>query len=166
MLLYLMRHGLAADAAGAGPRSDAERALTAEGRVRVEKVAEALADVGVEPGLILTSPLVRARETAEIVGRQFPKAKVKTTAHLAPGSAAADLVEEAASSRAKAVLCVGHSPQLEMVVSKVCAGVEFPICELKKAGVACLDVEGYSRRGVIRWVLPPGLVRKLRRGGG
>lgn len=162
MLLYVMRHGPAADASGAGPRSDAERPLTDEGRRKVEKVAEALGDAGAEPGLILTSPLLRALQTAEIVGRRFPEAKVRTTSRLAPGSPPLEVVEEAVASKAREVLCVGHAPHLDLVVSKACAGVEFPICELKKAGVACLDVEGFSHRGVIRYVLPPSLVKRLR----
>ncbi|MGC4113203.1 MAG: phosphohistidine phosphatase SixA [Myxococcales bacterium] len=162
MLLYLMRHGLAAEAAGSDSRSDAERPLTTEGRSRVEKMAEALRDLGAAPSLIFSSPLVRAQQTAEIVGRAFPKAKVKASSRLAPGSPPMDLLDEAAATRSKEVLCVGHAPHLDLVIAKACADVEFPICELKKAGVACLDVEGYSRRAVIRWVLAPGLVRRLR----
>ena len=162
MQLYLMRHGTAVDSSDASVRSDAERALTDEGRARVEKVARALADLGMAPGVILTSPLVRAAQTAQLLAKQFPKARLKTTALLSPGADPAALVDEAAAAKAQEVVCVGHSPHLELVIARVCAGVEFPLCELKKAGVACLDLEIQSRRGILRWLLQPGQIKKLR----
>jgi phosphohistidine phosphatase len=162
MLLYLMRHGSAVDGSDASVRSDAERSLTDQGRTRVEQVARALEGLGAAPEVILTSPLVRAAQTAQMLARRFPTAKVRTSAHLSPGSDPSELVDEAAAARVQALACVGHSPHLEAVIARACAGVEFPICELKKAGVACLDLEVQSRRALLRWLLQPGQVRKLR----
>lgn len=162
MLLYLMRHGAAVDPSETSVRSDAERTLTAEGRARIEKVARALEDVGVRPDLIVASPLVRAEQTAQLLARRFPKAKTRTSSHLSPGSDPKDLLDEVAAAKAREVLCVGHAPHLDLTLAKACAGVEFPLCQLKKGGVACLDLEVQSRRAALLWLVQPGLLRKLR----
>src|SRR5438105_4266876 len=94
MKLYVMRHGPAADDSATG--RDADRALTAGGRERVAAVAKALLDAGEAPAAILTSPLVRAVETAEIVAEVTKLAgSVEVRRELGLGTEKLPLVEEA-----------------------------------------------------------------------
>src|ERR1700722_9427363 len=122
MKLYVMRHGPAEDIAGSG--LDEDRALTASGRDRVRHVAKTLVDAQEVPLRILTSPLVRAVQTAEIValiGRVDAQAgardvalEVRREAH--PSGNLKGLVEDLLDEGAKRVMLVGHEPQLSDLV--------------------------------------------------
>ena len=158
MDLYLMRHGLAAER-GEAPGPDEERPLTLEGIARTRQMARALEQLGVAPNLVLTSGLRRAAQTADLALKQLGGRR-RTTASLTPGSPPQALLDEVAGLDGP-VLCVGHSPHLELVIALAAAGTDSPICELKKAGVARLDLEPVSRRATLVWLLQPGVVRKL-----
>src|SRR4051812_47187655 len=130
MKLYVMRHGPAADDSPSG--RDADRALTAAGRERVAAVAKALVDAGEEPFAILSSPLVRAVETAEIVAevthldrraREDKKAQLggatgglEIRRELGMGTEKLGLLAELVRARRKRVMVVGHEPDLSMLV--------------------------------------------------
>lgn len=162
MQLYVMRHAEAVDASETCGKADADRTLTPDGIARAEKMVRALQDLGADVDVVLTSPLTRAVQTGELVARRFKGAKLQTTSLLCPGSKPRALIEEVAAIKAREVLCVGHSPHLELVISKACAGVESPVCELKKAGIAGLDLEVQTRCAILLWLLQPGVVRRLR----
>lgn len=133
MKLYVMRHGPAEDAAPSG--RDGDRALTPSGRERVRNVAKALADHGEEPFFIITSPLVRALQTAEIVAsvtglgdrvRDTNKAReagatgtVEVRREMAPGGDALDLVARLVREGKKRVMLVGHEPDLSFLVGEL-----------------------------------------------
>jgi phosphohistidine phosphatase len=133
MKLYVVRHGPAEDHAPTG--RDADRALTASGRDRVRSVARELVAHDEAPFLILSSPLVRALQTAEIVAavttldvrvRDEPKAQaagatgaVEIRRELAPGGDAYALVLRMAHEGRKRVMVVGHEPDLSMLVSQL-----------------------------------------------
>ncbi len=157
MLLYLMRHGIAADAPG---QPDAERPLTEEGREKTRAVARALASLEVSPEHVLSSPLVRAVQTAEIVAKELGGRR-RTSAALTPGSPPERLLDEVVRLEADSALCVGHAPLLDQILA-LALGVEHPVTELKKAAVACLDLESSTRRGLLLWLLPPGVARRVR----
>src|ERR1043165_4907686 len=103
MQLYLVRH---ADATPGDP--DELRPLSDEGREQARELGERLRGDGVEPDVVLTSPLLRARETGEALAKATGSTH-ETDARLAPG-ATADSVREAVSGRGESVVVVGHQP--------------------------------------------------------
>jgi phosphohistidine phosphatase len=165
MRLYLIRHAIAEDAADSG--ADADRALSAEGRGKMRRVAEGLAALEVRLDLVLTSPLLRARETAAIVAPRLGS-PVEVLDLLAPGGDPGAIVAALRRHRAlDAVALVGHQPGLGELASLLVAGSPStsPL-PFKKGGVACLEVDlaGGSRRGVLEWFLTPRQLRTLGKG--
>jgi len=118
MKLYVMRHGPAEDSAPSG--RDDDRALTTSGRERVRNVARALIAQGEAPRVILTSPLVRAVQTAEIVHTECQLgAPIETRRELAMGARALDVVREVSAARRKRVMVVGHQPDLSGLIAEL-----------------------------------------------
>ena len=131
MKLYVMRHGPAEDSSPTG--RDGDRALTPDGRDRTRSVARALLAEGEAPLTIISSPLVRALQTAEIVAavsdleRRVRVAKdaggapgaVEIRREMAPGGDALGLVLELARSGRKRAMVVGHEPDLSMLVARL-----------------------------------------------
>lgn len=128
MKLYVMRHGPAEDVAPTG--RDADRALTPSGRERVRDVAKLLSAEKEEPLVVLSSPLVRALQTAEIVAnvtKLDERAKedaalsgtVEVRGEMAPGKDAGALVQELVLRGKKRVMIVGHEPDLSMLVANL-----------------------------------------------
>jgi phosphohistidine phosphatase len=117
--LYVMRHGPAEDQSESG--IDGDRALSNSGRGRVRAVAEALLERGEEPSSIVTSALVRAVQTAEIVAvvARLDDRKGGVSAHraMAPGGAALELSRRLASEGHRRVMLVGHEPDLSKLVT-------------------------------------------------
>src|SRR5579872_3839604 len=117
MEIYLLRHGIAEDARPG--QSDAERALTVEGREKLRRVLKRATAAGLEPGAILSSPLRRAIETAEIAADVlgFKGSLVKTKA-LVPEASPFDLWEELRSHHHEpAVLLASHEPLMSSMVA-------------------------------------------------
>ncbi len=111
MRLYVMRHGPAEDHAASG--RDFDRALTASGRDRVRDVAKALSADDEQPHAVVSSPLVRALQTAEIVANVAKvEGAIETRRELAPGGDAMALVRQLVSAGTKRVMLVGHEPDL------------------------------------------------------
>jgi phosphohistidine phosphatase len=139
--LYIMRHGPAEDRAESG--RDFDRALTASGRDRVRDVARTLCEAGEAPHVVLSSPLVRALQTAEIVATVANTSGVATHVtvrrELAPAGDARALAREMAESRGKRVLLVGHEPDLSALAAHL-GGRAFP-AGLQKAMVVGLATQ-------------------------
>jgi phosphohistidine phosphatase len=154
MKLYVMRHGPAEDAAATG--RDADRVLTPAGRDRVRSVAHALADADEAPAFILSSPLVRALQTAEIVAATTKLADrdgtVELRRELAPGENAVELVRLLFAQKKKRVMLVGHEPDLSALVTAL-VGEPVPVA-MEKAMVVGLQVRGREDVG-LRFVLEP-----------
>ena len=111
MKIYVMRHGPAEDQAPTG--RDFDRKLTTSGRTRTELVARELAKHGEEPKRILSSPLVRTLETAEVVIAALElDISPESREELAPGGDALSLVRELAAEGARRVMLVGHEPDV------------------------------------------------------
>lgn len=116
MLLYLFRHG----PAQARTRcSDERRALTAEGAKRTRQAARGLRSLGVAPQAILTSPLLRAAQTAELACEvlDFPSERLQSCEVLCPERPPAQLLESLKGLGSQSVLCVGHAPHLDLVLA-------------------------------------------------
>ncbi len=164
MELLVIRHGIAADRESfAG--DDEARPLTEPGRRRMRDVARGLRRMVSALDLVCTSPLVRARQTADIVSAAFGDAPVVEWATLAPAAGPEAVARSLGDQQAGAVLAlVGHEPDLSDLCTWLCAGVSRPILDLKK-GAACLLAldEGVGPgRARLRWALPPRAARRLR----
>jgi phosphohistidine phosphatase len=145
MLLYLIRHGIAVDRDAPNCPPDTERPLTPKGIKRSRAAALGLHAVGVKPNAVLTSPWLRAAQTAEIFCETigYPSKKIIRTDALKGTSNPADLMRELQQIRAKVVLCFGHEPHLHLVIGHA-LHTSAKITELKKAGIAILDLDRIS----------------------
>ena len=162
MKLYLLRHGDAGDA-GDPKTKDSERALTPKGVQRTKQLAEALEQMEISCDAILSSPLVRARETAEVVARGLKFAgKVELTDALTPFGSMEDLVHQLTTLRPapQSVLLVGHEPYLSGFISLLCVGGPGLGLEMKKGALCRLEVAAPScgKCATIEWLLPPRVV--------
>ena len=162
--LYFIRHGLAEERGEAWP-DDAKRPLTDEGMSRMRKAVRGLARMGVSIDVLLTSPLVRTRQTAEIVaGGLDPRPSLVNLESLAPaGSYAAVLADLEKHARKNRIALVGHEPMMGELAARL-IGSRHPI-EFKKGGVGRIDVESLPPTGPgdLRWMLTPKILRVLKK---
>ena len=159
MKLFLLRHAEAAEREDTRYKSDAARPLTAKGIKRAKQLAHALRQMHVSVDLMLSSPLVRARATAEIMARglRLP-GKLEITPHLSPGGDVTELFNQINHHRPvpETVMVVGHEPYLSDVVALLCAGGELALT-LKKCGLCRLAVETLrpTRCATLEWLIGP-----------
>jgi phosphohistidine phosphatase len=160
--LYLVRHGLAAER-GPAFESDGERPLTPEGISRMEQEAAALGELEVGFDVILTSPLVRARQTADALAAQLrPKPPVIEVEALAPGSRATAVARELAAHRkASRIALVGHEPDIGELAARL-IGARQPV-PFKKGAICCIEVDTLPPKGpgVLRWFATPRMLRRM-----
>lgn len=163
MKLYLVRHATAEDPNPA--IDDKDRALTDGGKTKMIRAVEGLRKLKIRPLLILTSPLKRAHETAEILASGLAGIRVELMPELAPGVDSPTILEALRPhARHKSVALVGHQPGLGHLASFLLTGSERR-CDLdfKKGGVACLEAEFSDNpiSCVLDWFAPPKLLRRV-----
>jgi phosphohistidine phosphatase len=155
MKLYVMRHGPAEEQATSGV--DGDRALTASGRSRVQAVAHRLTELGEEPLFVVTSPLVRAVQTAEIVALATKLSdrdgSLEVRRGIAPGGDGVALAHALVAEGRKRVMLVGHEPDLSELVGSLVEG-SFGR-SFDKAMVVGLHLPSATGRGRLRFVLDP-----------
>lgn len=117
MKVYVMRHGPAEDDSPTG--RDADRALTSPGRDRTRNVARALVEGDETPVTIISSPLVRALQTAEIVAAIAGVDQVEVRREMGPGGDSVALIGELVRAGKRRVMVVGHEPDLSMLVQRL-----------------------------------------------
>lgn len=157
--LYLVRHAVAAERGDAWP-DDTKRPLTTKGIGRFRDVAEGLRAVHVVVDVVLTSPLVRARQTAELLAAGLaPHPAVQVTDALAPGAAHAAFVDALARTRQQRVACVGHEPDLGRLAAHL-VGAKRPF-EFRKGGACRIDLESATGPGHLVWLATPRLLRRV-----
>lgn len=165
MELFVIRHAIAEPLGKENGFSDEKRKLTVEGRNRMREIVKGLVKVGVELDLILTSPLARAIETAEIVATSvgLSKKEIKQSANLAPGASAERLFAEIKShAGVESIALIGHQPDLGGLVATIIQGDAGSLSiQLKKGGVCCLNVTETvpTLRGDMEWLLTPKQLR-------
>ena len=163
-MLYVVRHAIAADAPAGG--TDAARRLTPAGRRKMEDVVRGLRTLEVAPDVLITSPLVRAVETARIVAAGLRGApEPRELEALEPDVPPIETVRALRPfGRNQHVMVVGHEPNLSSVLAVLLTGSpDGAAIELKKGGCAALELTAFEpRAGTLRWLLPP---RALRRAG-
>lgn len=160
--LYVVRHAIAADPGPSYP-TDASRPLTEEGMDRWRAQVRGLRGLDVSVDAILTSPLIRCRQTAEILGDGLDgRPGVEVLDALRPGGRLEDVLDGIAAFRAKdALALVGHEPSIGAIAAAL-IGAPVPI-PFKKGAVCRVDVPAFPPRsaGTLIWMLPPRVMRKL-----
>ena len=162
MELYFLRHGKAVEPGSSSAGGDFSRPLTERGIDEMEAEAEAFLLLGLKPDVILTSPLVRAKQTAEIVAKRLGLKKRLIVAEPLSSGCDLDRVRQllAQHSSAERVLLVGHEPDFSSIVGDLIGGGAASV-EIKKASMAALKVSRSVRpgSGTLRWLLPPRVLR-------
>lgn len=160
--LYLVRHAIAAERGEEWP-DDTKRPLTDRGISRFKVSVRGLRQLDAAIDEIFTSPLVRARQTADILAAGVDgKPSVKELDVLAPGHAAAAVMSQLAkAARRRRIALVGHEPGLGELAAHLIGATR--ALQFKKGGVCRIDVEGLAARraGSLAWFVPPKVLRGL-----
>ena len=161
--LYLVRHGLAGERGPEYP-DDSKRPLTSRGIAALRREAKGLRALDVTFDLIITSPLVRTRQTADVLAEALSgKPAVIQSDALAPAGTPAAVVQEIVKHHRKARLAlVGHEPNIGELAARL-IGARTAI-EFKKGAIARIDFDVLPPKGLgqLRWLLQPRMLRKLR----
>jgi phosphohistidine phosphatase len=163
MRIYLVRHGIAVDREDPKCPADAKRYLTPEGIKKTRAAMRGLKVIASKPDDMITSPYLRAAQTAEIAADElgFPADKIHQSESLLPGAAPNQLLRELVKLSFEEVMCFGHAPHLDIFIGH-CLGGRSPVTELKKAGAACLEMEKLSAgSGVLVWLLTSKALRAI-----
>lgn len=166
MKLLVIRHGKAADPdpySRRDKKSDARRPLTRAGRKDIAQMAKALRALVPDIDLVASSPLLRARQTADIIATDCCDKPVYELSALAPGAGAALLSWLAKQKGGYVLAIVGHEPDLSRLVGRLIAGGSGSCIEMKKGAVCCVEFAGRAGvgRGHVAWLLAPEQVRDL-----
>jgi phosphohistidine phosphatase len=165
MNLYIVRHAIAVERGTSGYEDDSQRPLTDAGRKKMKKIAKGLSELGVELDAIVTSPYVRARDTAILLAKEFEmKDKVALSDSLIPPGNFENLVNEIREKHDVTNLAlVGHEPMLSSLISWLTTGNTAMKIVLKKGGVAYLSTDNLFEEGraTLQWLLTPALMVEL-----
>ncbi|HEY4342325.1 MAG TPA: histidine phosphatase family protein [Steroidobacteraceae bacterium] len=166
MRLYLVRHAIAAEPDSKRWPDDRQRPLTSAGARRFKRAADplvAMIRTGGKVGRLLTSPLVRARDTAALLHKAGLPAAIEESV-LAPGRTAARVLAVLRAHDAQSIVMVGHEPDLGRLLAVCIAGPDVKLAlHFRKGGAACLSFAGAPRVGeaTLEWLLPPKALRVL-----
>ena len=167
MQVFLLRHGIAAASDPRRYPDDGVRPLLAKGRARIRMGARGMAKLGIKVDLILTSPLLRARQTARATAYGLrPRPEVRVDAGLAPGVPPSEIVERLLSLHAERLLLVGHEPNLSGLASWLLAGTGGEVSlDFKKGALCGIEFAGKvgPGKGCLLFHLPPRALRRLGR---
>jgi len=170
MNIYVLRHGLAGERGDPNYPNDAERPLTEEGRRKLWKIAKAMKALDLSFDLLLSSPYVRTRQTADIIAEAFElQKKLKFSKTLEPEGNQKELIQFL--NRLKParinILLVGHEPYLSTLISLLVSGDSNLSIVIKKGGLCKLGVESlkHGRCATLQWLLTPKQFVVLERGG-
>jgi phosphohistidine phosphatase len=160
--LYLVRHAIAAERGRQWP-DDTKRPLTHKGAARMRQIVAGLRALGVEFDLVLTSPLVRARQTAELLlAGVKSKPALEVTDALSPGQPPVTMAATLAAHAGRcSIALVGHEPDLGTLGAWL-VGAHEPFV-MKKGGVCCIEVTALppAGHGQVVWLATPKMLRAL-----
>jgi phosphohistidine phosphatase len=163
MQLFIVRHGIAVDREDPKCPADPDRFLTDEGIEKTRQVAKGVAEVGAIPDVMVTSPYLRAVQTAEIFAEEleYSKQRIRKSDFLLPGAEPLQLFRELAKDKDLSVVFVfGHAPHVDDVVATA-LGAKHHISSLKKTGVALIELRRLvPPSGELIWLATPKLLRK------
>jgi phosphohistidine phosphatase len=162
MILYIVRHGIAVDRTDPNSPPEPERPLTARGVKKTRLAALGLAKMGIKPDAFIASPFIRAVQTAEIFAEAlgFVPSKIRTSEDLKPVANPSGFLKELARVKAKEVMCFGHAPHVDTLISQL-AGARGVFTSMKKAGVACFEHGASEGRWELLWIVTPKMLRQL-----
>jgi phosphohistidine phosphatase len=160
MNLFILRHGLAVEPGSAGIAQDSDRPLIPEGERKLRRIADALEEMDVSFDWILSSPYVRARQTAEIIAESLRVGKkLEVCEHLTPAGSVTKLVELIDQKKPvpENALLVGHEPYLSELISLLLTGDSEMRVVMKKGGVCKLTLETIQtgQCATMEWLLTP-----------
>ena len=162
MDLFVLRHG------EAGNRKkmivvDTKRTLTAAGRKEIDEIAKGISRLKIKPDKIITSPLARARETAEIVAKVQKSKNLEEWEELKPEGNRQQFYDKLSKFKSdSSILVVGHEPYLTTMICEIMEASGGHML-LKKGGLARVRIDAFTPkvRGELRWLLSPRLLRKF-----
>jgi len=163
MILYLVRHGIAVNHTDPNCPPEIDRYLTREGIKKTREVAEGVHAIGMRPTVFISSPYVRATQTAEIFAEvfEFSRDKIRESAELRPGSSPSEFMNDLANVKAREVIVFGHAPHLDQLIAHA-VGARGIFTALKKAGIAALEFESVAAgKGTLAGLFPPKVLRQL-----
>ncbi len=164
---YILRHGIAEMRGAANALDDTKRTLTPEGKRKMRDIAAGLARIGVEVDWIVSSPLVRAVETSEIVGEALSgKPPMELCDALRPGGSAEALIAFIAKrADRRRVLVVGHEPDLSELAARLIGAGGSANLAFKKGGCCLITFPEFPPKspGRLMWWLTPRIMKKLGR---
>jgi phosphohistidine phosphatase len=165
MNLYIVRHAIAVDSGTPGYEDDSQRPLTDTGRKKMKRIVKGLGELGIELDAIVTSPYVRARDTAMILAKEFEmKDQVALSDNLIPPGNFENLINEIREKHdVENLALVGHEPMLSSLISWLTTGNTAMKVTLKKGGVAFLSTDNLYEEGraTLQWLLTPALMVEL-----
>jgi phosphohistidine phosphatase len=163
--LYIMRHGIAIPRGSPGFANDAKRPLTPDGKDKTRRIAKGLVRLGFDVDWIVSSPLVRAAQTAELVGEGLGSSvPMDFCDALAPGGSAEALVSFLAKHASRRrVLVVGHEPDLSELAARLMGAGRHANLAFKKGGCCLITFNEFPPKspGLLAWWLTPRVLRKL-----
>jgi phosphohistidine phosphatase len=162
--LYILRHGIAVERGTPGFKTDAERPLTPKGKRQLRQMAAALKNLDLDFNLILSSPFLRARQTAEIIAQSLRRKKcLAFSDELTPGGNPKALIQQLNELKPgpENVLLVGHEPYLSQLIGRLISGGATAGIELKKGGLGKLETASlrFGRCATLAWLLTPKQVK-------
>jgi phosphohistidine phosphatase len=165
MELLIIRHAIAFERDRQRWADDGARPLSPAGIRRSRKAASGLKELCKAPDRLLTSPLVRARQTAKILTEVAGWPAAEIAPELTPGEGAAAVLTLLAKDRSKRIAIVGHQPDLSALLAACLLkdSSTLPI-EMKKNVVACLSFDGRTQigRAALKWLATPRMLRGFR----
>jgi phosphohistidine phosphatase len=162
MDLFILRHGEAGNRMTV-VEEDSERSLTPEGRIEMQKIARSLKVMGLQANRVITSPLRRARETAEITAKTLKIPILEEWTELKPNGSKPALYRKLARlEQNSGLILVGHEPYLSSMIGEIIGTVEDRII-LKKGGFGKVRITSFTPRisGELRWLLTPKILARM-----
>jgi phosphohistidine phosphatase len=166
MKIHVLRHGIAAMRDDLDIENDSGRPLTPKGKRQLRQIAGAMTKMGLRFDLILSSPYLRAKQTAEIVAKSLKLEKrLKFSDALAPDGSLENLIRQLNESKPapEKVLLVGHEPYLSSLISLLTTGREDLMMDFKKGGLCKLETGklSHGRCATLVWLLTPRQMKSM-----
>jgi len=162
MEIYILRHGIAVNRGTPGYKKDSDRPLTPEGEEKLHQIAKAMLAMELKFDLILSSPYLRSKQTAQLVAAELDE-EITLTDLLTPDGNPLELIRELNDEKPQSVLLVGHEPYLSGLISVLVTGESKAAIELKKGGLCKLSADrvAFGQCATLNWLLTPKQMRLM-----
>ena len=166
MNLYVLRHGIAVEPGTPGYEQDAERPLIPKGKRQLRQIAAAMEKMGLRFDLVVSSPYLRAKQTAEIIVESLKlEERIRISDALTPEGDPTILIRQLNELKPapESLLLVGHEPNLSRLIAWLTSGHTDMVINLKKGGLCKLEAESLraGRCAALAWLLTPKQMRLM-----